>query len=57
MDKIQTKGHGGVFFWMQRVASEYRVKANELIKEADTLHWQTTEFENMPDEVKKSLSR
>ena len=52
---IKAKGHGGVYFWMQRVAEEYRVKATALIKEADTLHWQTVQWENMSDQVQTQV--
>ena len=54
---IQIKGHAGLFFWMQRVAEEHRTKAIELIKRADTLHWQTINFESMRDEVKEEVIR
>ena len=52
---IKTKGFGGVYFWMQRVAEQYRTKATDLIKEADTLHYQTIEWENMSDQVKRQV--
>lgn len=52
---IRTKGHGGVYFWMQRLAEEYRVKATELIKEADTLHFQTIQWENMSEQVQTQV--
>ncbi len=52
---IQIKGHAGLFFWMQRVAEEHRKKAIELIKKADTLHWQTINFESMRDELKEEV--
>lgn len=52
---IKIDGHGSVRFWMQRVAEEYRSKAIELIKEADTLHYQTVEIENMSNMVQKNV--
>ena len=52
---IKAKGHGGVYFWMQRVAEEYRVKATNLIKEADTLHYQTVQWENMSEQVQTQV--
>ena len=52
---IKAKGHRGVYFWMQRVAQEYRTKATELIKEADDLHWQTYNWENMPEQVQDQV--
>ena len=44
---IKTKGFGGVYFWMQRVAEQYRTKATNLIKEA--------EVGNI-EEIKKEIS-
>lgn len=52
---IKAKGHGGVYFWMQRVAEEYRVNAIKLIKEADTLHFQTVQWENMSEQVQTQV--
>ena len=52
---IKAKGHGGVYFWMQRLANEYRVKATELIKEAEDLHWQTYNWENMSEQVQDQV--
>ena len=52
---IQIKGHAGLFFWMQRVAEEHINKAIDLIKKAETFHWQSINFESMCDEVKEKV--
>lgn len=44
---IPLSGHGGLYFWMQRVAEEHRQNSIKLIKRADTLHYQTYRFGEM----------
>lgn len=53
--KIKIKGFCGVYFWMQRVAEEYCTKAADLIKESNTLHYQSTNFEEMHEETQDKI--
>ena len=53
----KVEGHGGIYFWMQRVAEEHTKKAKELISRATLLHWQTINFEGMPENTKNQVIR
>lgn len=55
MMKARIKGHGGILFWMQRVAEEHKNNAISLIDRANLLHWQSYQFETMPEEVQNQV--
>ena len=55
MNKIRVKGFGGVYFWMERVSEEKSELARELIKQAQLLHFQTVQWENMSKEVQEEV--
>lgn len=52
---MKIEGHAGLFFWMQRVAEEHRLRAIKHIEKADTLHWQTINWHSMMDENQKKI--
>ena len=51
----ELKGHAGVYFWMQRVAEEYRKQVVELINDMELLHWQTINLESMPEDTQTEV--
>ena len=52
---MKIEGHGGVQYWLNRVAEEKISFVNALIKKAQTMNYQAVNFKKMPVHVQEKV--